>query len=439
MHLKLWHDLLQLLEGSLTREAIALWLLPVKPLLASPEKLVLEVPNGLHERIVRERYLGAIGRCARALTGAAMEIDFVTAPSGAAPPPPAPPPPPARGRQGAAALNPAYTFDDFVVGSCNRAAYRAALAAADRPGKRHNPLFIHGGVGLGKTHLLQAVGARVRGRGPRSFAYAPADALMDELLEAIRSGAVASVKKRLSSVPILLVDDVHSLAGKNQIQEEFFSLFTSVLGRGGQVILSSDRPPKEIPRFQQRLVSRFESGTMIELKKPALSTRLAILGRKAKRLGLSLPRPILMLLASEIRSNIRRMEGAVNRLAAQATIGGGIPGREAVEALLRNDLLGGDAQAVTTRGIQQRVASHFHLRTGTLLGPSRSGRVVFPRHLAMYLCRRLVNSPYADIGAAFSGRNHTTVMHACASVEELLRRNGDARELVDRLITAIRS
>ena len=261
----------------------------------------------------------------------------------------------------------------------------------------------------------------------------------DEILEAIRGGAVASVKKRLSSVPILLVDDVHSLAGKNQIQEEFFSLFTSVLGRGGQVILSSDRPPKEIPRFQQRLVSRFESGTMIELKKPALSTRLAILGRKAKRLGLSLPRPILMLLASEIRSNIRRMEGAVNRLAAQATIGGGIPGREAVEALLRNDLLGGDAQAVTTRGIQQRVASHFQLRTGTLLGPSRSGRVVFPRHLAMYLCRRLVNSPYADIGAAFSGRDHTTVMHACAAVEELLRRNGDARELVDRLITAIRS
>ncbi|MEI6633333.1 MAG: chromosomal replication initiator protein DnaA [Chlamydiota bacterium] len=441
MHLTLWRDLLQLLEGSLSREAIALWILPIKPLLVSREKLVLEVPNGLHERIVRERYLAVIRRCARALTGAAMEVDFVRSSDNGSPvaPPGRLAAPPARGRANAVGLNPAYTFQGFVVGSCNRAAYHAAVAAADRPGKKRNPLFITGGVGLGKTHLLQAIGARAASGEKHAFVYTPSDLLMDELMEAVQGRTIARVRKRLSSVSILLVDDIHSLGGKNQVQEEFFSLFTAILGNGGQVVLSSDRPPKEIPRLHQRLVSRFESGTMMELKQPALATRLAILERKARLLGITLPRSVLMLLASEIRSNIRRMEGAVNRLAAQASIGGGIPGREAVDALLRDQLFGGDAQCVTTRGIQQRVASHFQIRLGALLGPARSGRVAFPRQLAMYLCRRLVNSPYADIGAAFSGRDHTTVMHACKTIEDLLRGNGDARDTVDQLITALRS
>lgn len=441
MHRTLWPDLLQLLEGSVSRDAIALWILPIRPILVSPEKLVLEVPNGIHERIIRDRYLAVIRRCARALTGVEAEVDLARASDLGAPdaPPERPPAAPARSRARGVALNPAYTFQEFVVGSCNRAAHHAAAAAADKPGKKHNPLFISGGVGLGKTHLLQAIGARAESRDTHTFVYTPSDLLMDELMEAVQNRTVARVKKRLASMSILLVDDIHFLGGKNQVQEEFFSLFTAVLDNGGQVVLSSDRPPKEIPRLHQRLVSRFESGTMMELKQPALATRLAILERKSRRLGVALPRSVLMLLASEIRSNIRRMEGAVNRLAAHASLGGTVPGREAADRLLRNDLFGGDAQCVTTRGIQQRVAAHFQLRLGTLLGTGRSRRVAFPRQLAMYLCRRLVNSPYADIGAAFSGRDHTTVMHACSTIEDLLHGNGDARETVDQLITALRS
>ena len=441
MHRALWRDLLQLLEGNLSREAISLWIFPLRPLPAPRGILLLEVPNGIHERIVRDRYLPVISRCARALTGAGMEVDFARPPGGAEPAPllARPAAGGARGCAASAALNPAYTFQDFVVGSCNRAAFHAALSAADRPGDRHNPLFITGGVGLGKTHLLQAIGARCSCRGGRTFAYAPCDLLMDELTDAVRDRTVARVRKRLSSVSILLVDDVHSLAGKNQVQEEFFALFTAVREKGGQVVLSSDRPPKDIPRLHGRLISRFESGSVIELRPPALATRLAILERKARRAGMVLPKSVLMLLASEIRANIRRMEGALNRIAAHAALGDGVPGREAVDALLRNDLFGGDAQCVTTRGIQQRVAAHFQIRLGTLLGPGRSRRVAFPRQIAMYLCRRLVNSPYADIGAAFSGRDHTTVMHACAAIEELLRGNTDARDTVDGLITAIRS
>lgn len=439
MHRALWTDLLQLLEGNLGREAMSLWIAPLRPLPAPPGTLLLEVPNGLHERIVRDRYLSVIVRCARALTGATMEVGFVRSRGGLEPAPAPPAPQGARGRTPVSVLNPAYTFQEFVVGSCNRAAHRAALSAADKPGAAHNPLFISGGVGLGKTHLLQAIGARVSLRPECTFAYAPSDLLMDELTEAVRNRSIARVRKRLSSFTLLLVDDVHSLAGKNQVQEEFFALFMAVREKGGQVVLSSDRPPREIPRLHRRLLSRFESGSVIELKQPALATRLLILERKARRAGMLLPRSVLMLLASEIRTNVRRMEGALNRIAARASFGDGVPEREAVDALLRNDFFGGDAQCVTTRGIQQRVAAHFQVRLGTLLGPSRSRLVVFPRQVAMYLCRRLVNSPYADIGAAFAGRDHTTVMHACAAIEELLRRNADAREMVDGLVTSIRS
>ncbi len=443
MHLPFWRDLLQLLEGSLSRGAIRLWLFPLRPLLISDDKLVLEAPNCIHERIVRQRYLEAMRRGARALKGKTMLIDFVPGSGGQATPEPQPARLPSAPRQRKpsclAALNPNYTFQNFIIGSCNRGPYSAALSAARNPGKKHNPLFITGGVGLGKTHLLQAIGAKTLAEGTHSFICIPSDRLMDVLMEAFKNREIASVRKRLSSVRLLLIDDIHSLSGKNQIQEEFFTIFTALSQKGGQIVITSDRLPREIPRLHQRVVSRFEAGSVMQLNPPALKTRILIIEQKARLLGLAIPPRIIMLLASRIRTNIRRMEGALNRIAAYAALSGSIPDGEGVEQLLEDGLFDGEGHSITIRAIQQKVADHFQIKISTLLGHERRGRIVFPRQIAMYLCRRLISTPYADIGAAFSGRDHTTAIHSHRTIEELLESNTEARDTVDALITAIRS
>jgi chromosomal replication initiator protein len=443
MYLPFWQDLLQLLEGSLRREAICLWLTPLTPVLISDDKLILEAPNCIHERIVRQRYLDTMRRAARALRGKELRIDFVLASEDREKPEPgldrfhskARPRKPSH----LATLNPSYTFQNFIVGSCNRTPYSAALAAARKPGRKHNPLFITGGVGLGKTHLVQAIGAETIADKKRSLIYIPSDRLMDVLMEAFKNREIGSVRRKLSSVDILLIDDIHSLSGKNQIQEEFYSIFNALYKNKSQVVLTSDRPPKEIPRLHQRLTSRFEAGLIVQLTPPTLKTRTRIIEQKAGLLGLTLPRSIVMLLASRIRTNIRRIEGALNKIAAHATIWGNVPDEDGVERLLQDGLFDGDDQSITIRVIQQKVADHFQLKIGILLGHGRSERIVFPRQIAMYLCRKLISSPYADIAAAFSGRDHTTAIHSFRTIEGLLQINTEARETVDSLITAIKA
>ncbi|MEJ2744232.1 MAG: chromosomal replication initiator protein DnaA [bacterium] len=443
MHLPFWQDLLQLLEGSLSRDAIRLWLNPLTPVLISDDKLILEAPNCIHERIVRQRYLEAMRRAAHALSGRALLIDFVlvSEDGGVSKQRPDRFPTVSHPQKPSclATLNPNYTFQNFVIGSCNRAPYSAALATARKPGRKHNPLFITGGVGLGKTHLVQAIGAEIIAEEKHSLVYIPSDRLMDVLMEAFKNREIGTVRRRLSSVNVLIIDDIHSLSGKNQIQEEFFSIFNALYQKKSQVVLTSDRPPREIPHLHQRLVSRFESGLIVQLNPPALKTRMLIIEKKARLLGLTLPRGVVMLLASRIRTNVRRMEGALNKIAAHATIWGSVPDEEGVERLLQDGLLDGDEQSVSIRGIQRKVAEHFQIKIGTLLGHERSSRIVFPRQIAMYLCRKLISSPYADIAAAFSGRDHTAAIHSYRTIEGLLRSNTETRETVDSLITAIKA
>jgi len=440
MHLTFWRDLLQLLEGSVTREALSLWIAPLTPLLLSDSKIVIEAPSGLHERIVRERYLGTLRRCARVLSGREMQIDFVVTES--TPPPPSPPLlPEARRRPSPqpSNINRNYTFESFIVGRCNRAAYSAARSVADRCRRRHNPLFITGSVGLGKTHLLQAIGAHLLARGERDIICFPSEQLMDELTAAVGNRTIERGRRRLTSSAILLVDDIHFLSGRNQMQEEFFHIFRMLHQKGRQIVLTSDRPPKEIPLLHQRLVSRFESGSLMSLTPPSLRTRISILEHKAKIFGLKLTPDILVLLASRIRTNIRRMEGALNRIAAHAALSGTEPDREIVERILDERHFDCDEGPITVRGIQKRVAAHFQVKLATMLGSGRRETIVLPRQMAMYLCRKLICAPYADIGAAFSGRDHTTALHACKTIEELCRSNSEAREIMDELVTAIRS
>jgi chromosomal replication initiator protein len=442
MHLKLWTDLLQLLEANMRREAIILWVFPLQPILISDEKLVLKVPNGLHQRIIEERYLRIILRCLRALTGKRPDIDFVVDREGELPIPDKPIRLPGRRtgvRRAATNLNRNYTFDNFVVGRCNRAAYSAAVSIERKPGKKHNPLFITGGVGLGKTHLLQAIGAQTLAHRKHSFLYIPSDLLMDELMESYKNGTIIRSRRKFTSPVILLVDDVHFLSGKNQIQEEFFQIFNMLYRKKCQIVLSSDRPPGVITRLQKRLVSRFQCGSILELKPPDLTTRTSILEHKSRQLGMSLSRKTLLLLASRIRTNIRRMEGALHRIAAHCKLTGLEPDYELVEGILGDGLFEGERDTISIRSIQQRVVHYFNIRMADLLKHTRIRSASFPRQMAMYLCRKLLNSSHADIGAAFSGRNHATVIHACRTIELLMRESSEAREVMDELVTAIRS
>lgn len=442
MHLAFWRDLLLLLEGSLDIHAISLWVEPLVPLLLDDEMLVLQAPNGVHRHIVEERYIGTVQRAARALSGRAIRIDLVTAEDigiDVTDPGESPGPPRRRSRPAPPSLNPSYTFGTFIIGRCNRTAFHAASSVVAQPGKKHNPLFVTGGVGLGKTHLLQAIGASLGSRPGSRCIYIPSDQLMDELMEAFQNRTIGVARRKFTSATLLLVDDIHFLSGKNQIQEEFFHVFNILHGKGYQIVLSSDRPPKEIPRLQRRLVSRFQSGSVVELKPPGLNTRVSIIKAKAEQLGIELPHEAVTLLASRIRTNIRRIEGALNRIAAFYRLSGRAVSPRLVHELLRDRLFDGDDDAVTIRRIQTTVADHFGLKMAALLGQGRKGDVVLPRQMAMYLCRTMLNSPYADIGAAFSGRDHATAIYSFRTIEQLRRRNSEMRETLDEIVTVVSS
>ncbi|MCX6357233.1 MAG: chromosomal replication initiator protein DnaA, partial [Candidatus Aureabacteria bacterium] len=292
--------------------------------------------------------------------------------------------------------------------------------------------------GLGKTHLIQAIAAELRCCGRDRSLYIPSDRLIDELMESFKNRSVEQVRKRLSSARWLLVDDIHFLSGRQQIQEEFYHIFDAIYRQKGQIVLTSDRPPKEIPQLPQRLVSRFGDGAIVTLAPPCLRTRIAIIRHKAARLGLALRPDSILLLASRIRTNVRRMEGALNRIAAHAAMTGHPASWDRVEEVLRDTLFEDDGEGITIRKIQQAVSAHYRLKPSLLLGATRAGGVALPRQIAMYLCRKLTGSPFADIGAAFSGRDHTTALHACKTVEGLLSSMTETREAVDELVASIR-
>jgi len=427
------------MEGGLSRDALSLWIAPLKPLLFADAKLVIEAPAKIHERIVRERYMDLMRRCARVLKGREIQIDFVTAsqPFHAASLPL--PREEKKASPRAVKLNHRYTFENFIVGKCNRAAYSSALAVAGGKGRSCNPLFLSGSVGLGKTHLLQAIGARTGAGSGSSLVCVPSERLMDNLAEAVENRTISALRRRIAAAGLLLVDDVHFLSGRNQMQEEFFRIFTALSGGKIRIVLTSDRHPRDIPRLHERLVSRFESGAVVELSTPSLATRIAILSHKTGEFDLRLPREILVLIASRIRTNIRSMEGVLNRIAAHTALTGEDPGRELVETILADRHFDCGEGPLTVRSIQKRVASHFNIKLGALVGESRKETVVLPRQIAMYLCRKLIGLPYADIGAAFSGRDHTTALHSCKAMEQLWRESSELKELVSELVTVIRS
>lgn len=312
-------------------------------------------------------------------------------------------------------LNPKYTFKNFVVGAGNQFAHAACMAVAEQPAKAYNPLFIYGETGLGKTHLLNAIGKYVAERTDLRIAYLTTEQFTNEVINSIRYDKMMDLRKRYRHIDMLMIDDIQFLAGKERTQEEFFHTFNALYEAHKQLVLSSDRFPKDMPDIEERLRSRFEWGLIADLQPPDVETRIAILRKKSEDEGVTLPEDVVQFLATTMKSNIRELEGSLVRLGAYASLTGQTITLEMAKNVLR-DLIGSKKKIVSMDDIQETVGARFHVKISDLKSRRRSKTLVHPRQIAMYLCRELTDSSYPEIGRQFGGKDHTTIIHACKQV-----------------------
>ena len=335
-------------------------------------------------------------------------------------------------------MNTRNTFDAFVVGSNNQFAHSAAMAVAKAPSRTYNPLFIYGGSGLGKTHLLQAIGHHVIAAAKSSkVVYLSSEQFTNEFIDAIQHGTLVKFRKKYRNADVLMIDDIQFLAGKERSQEEFFHTFNALHDGHKQVVLSSDRPASEIDKLEQRLVSRFEWGMTAEIQPPDSETRIAILRSKAAGLNIQLDPWVIDFLADKIRNNVRRLEGALMRVASYKSLSDRPITREVIENLLRDIFQEQARKSVTIDQIQRRVAEHYDVRLADMTSKRRPANIAFPRQIAMYLSRELTKSSLSDIGDAFGGKDHGTVIHACKLVKRRIEEDEKTRSTVCLLDTQL--
>ncbi len=329
----------------------------------------------------------------------------------------------------ASCLNPSNTFNSLVVSDSNRLAAAACMAVAERPGATYNPLFLYGSSGLGKTHMLHAIGHAASAGASNEVCYVSAERFMNEMIASIQQGTALAFRNRYRRARLLLIDDVHFLGGKESTQEEFFHTFNSLHESGRQIVLTSDRPPKEIARLEERLISRFTWGLVADIQKPDLETRVAILNQKAARQGFNLCGDVALAIAQMASGNVRELEGSLVRVRAHAQLTRRPLTPDIVTEVL-GDILRPRVKAATVLDVQQLVARHFSLRPQDLCGRKRTNAIAFPRQVAMYLCRSHLDTPLAEIGERFGGRDHTTVLHACSKIESQLKTDTRLRKIV---------
>lgn len=335
-------------------------------------------------------------------------------------------------------LNPKYTFEKFVVGSCNQFAHAAAKATAETPGTTYNPLFLYGGVGLGKTHLMHAIGHSIKARSPHMrVAYVTSERFMNELINAIRFNKTSSFRDKYRSIDVLLMDDVQFMAGKERTQEEFFHTFNTLHIGQKQIVVSSDCPPREIPTLEERLHSRFEWGLIADLEPPDLETKVAILKRKADMDGIRLDDDIAIYVASKVKSNVRELEGSLVRLVAISSMKG-VPISKGLAQESMKSILDAERPAgLTLDNIIRTVAESFNMTADEIKAKSNSRGVAVPRQMAMYLCKRLTRHSFPEIGKAFGGKHHTTVMHSVEKIEKLQKEDRNFHKQVNDLINSL--
>ena len=332
----------------------------------------------------------------------------------------------------ATGLNPKYTFDTFVVGNNNRFAHAASLAVAEAPAEAYNPLFIYGGVGLGKTHLMHAIGHYVQKQNPNArLLYITSENFTNDLISAIQQNKNAEFRERFRNVDVLMVDDIQFIAGRDSTQEEFFHTFNALHTSGKQIVMTSDKPPKDIARLEERLCSRFEWGLKVDIKRPDVETRIAILRKKAESENIPVGDDVLQLIAERVDSNIRELEGSLTRLLAYASLSGHPIDQELAEEALKEVFAQKETKRITCQSIQEAVASYYSITVEDLKSQRRSREVAIPRQVAMFLIREMLGMSLPQIGEAFGGRDHTTVMYACQKIQEAMAASPSLSSLVD--------
>jgi chromosomal replication initiator protein len=335
-------------------------------------------------------------------------------------------------------LNTKYTFEKFVVGSCNQFAHAAALAVAESPGKTYNPMYIYGGVGLGKTHLMHAAGHAIKERNRHlRVAYISAEKFMNELINAIRYDKTQTFREKYRSIDVLLMDDVQFMAGKERTQEEFFHTFNALHNDQKQIVITSDCPPREIPTLEERLHSRFEWGLIADIEPPDLETKVAILKRKADMDGVSLPDEIAFYIASKVKSNIRELEGSLVRLVAISSLRNVPISKMLAQDAMKNIIDNEQPEHLTMERIARTVASHYKLTIEEIKSKNNSRQIAVPRQVAMYLCKRLTKHSFPEIGREFAGKHHTTVMHSVEKINEIIKEDRNFHRVVSELIDSL--
>ncbi len=334
---------------------------------------------------------------------------------------------------GAAQLNPRYTFDAFVIGNGNQFAHAACQAVAERPSKAYNPLFLYGGVGMGKTHLMQAIGHEIKRRiGQASICYVSSEKFTNEMINSLRYDKMTSFRDKFRNVDVLLVDDIQFLAQKERTQEEFFHTFNALHESMKQIVIASDRPPKELAEIEDRLRSRFEWGLIADIQPPDLETKVAILQKKAEQEKVTLPTDVALYIASNIRSNVRELEGALIRLVAHSSLIGTQISLPYAQQVLKN-FIDSQARKVTIEAIQKAVAEQFGLRLVEIKAKNNSRAIVYPRQIAMYLAKHLTEASLPEIGRQFGGKHHTTVLHSVEKIDESRKTDKDLNRLINKL------
>jgi chromosomal replication initiator protein len=337
-------------------------------------------------------------------------------------------------------LSAKYTYDSFVVGSCNQFAHAASKAVAEAPGRTYNPLYLYGGVGLGKTHLMHACGHAIKSRNQHlKLCYISSERFMNDLINAIRYDKTQSFREKYRSVDVLLIDDVQFMAGKERTQEEFFHTFNALYDQQKQIVISSDCPPREIPTLEERLHSRFEWGLIADIEPPDLETKIAILKKKAALIGVSIPSDVCMFIAGRVKSNIRELEGSLVRLIAISSLRGEPISKTLAQDALRNIAREEESGVITIQQIQKLVASTYKLTIEELVSKNNARQISHPRQIAMYLCKHLTKHSYPEIGRAFGGKHHTTVIHSVEKIEALVATDETLQRLISELSESLQN
>jgi chromosomal replication initiator protein len=443
--MNLWEEILARIETKVNRHSFYTWFKPTAFVAADARALTIRVPNPIFKDWLMKHYAAVITEAMGEVKKSNLAIDFVAEPQSDEAPRPLniadalPPleedvPPTTVG--GSAGLNPRYTFDTFIVGSSNQFAHAACRAVAEAPSRSYNPLFIYGGVGLGKTHLMHAVGQYVLQHDRNlKLTYISSERFMNEMINAVRYDRVIDFRERYRTVDVLLVDDIQFLAGKEGTQTEFFHTFNALYDSQKQIVISSDCPPHEIPSLEERLRSRFEWGLIADIGSPDLETKIAILKKKAEAETVPLPDNVAIYIASKIKSNIRELEGSLIRLIAYASLTGQELSLSLAQEVLRN-IIDHDEKAITIEVIQKHVADYYNLKLGELKSRNNSKSVAKPRQIAMYLCKSLTHASLPEIGRSFGGKHHSTVIHSIRKVEEFRKKDGDFNTLISSFLEA---